>query len=269
MTIKTPRRGIAPRNRLATHFAMFAFASAAPAFAQNSGLELEEIIVTGTKREVAQQDLGMSVSTLTETQIKNSFITDLTAVTELAPNVNILQQNGFNAVGGGIRGTGFISILVTKDPSVGVTVDDFAFNHVQSQFVELFDVDQVEVFRGPAGTLFGKNTTGGAISISTKKPVIGEFFGDAEAQVGQYDNNDGDIYKLSLGLNVPLSDTMAARLAIIKDKTDGYYSNGKPALGDITCLACATPAQTAAISPAFHLSVTAKRLEARTFSQRS
>ena len=251
MTIKTPRRGIAPRNRLAAHFAMFAFASAAPAFAQNSGLELEEIIVTGTKREVAQQDLGMSVSTLTETQIKNSFITDLTALTELAPNVNILQQNGFNAVGGGIRGTGFISILVTKDPSVGVTVDDFAFNHVQSQFVELFDVDQVEVFRGPAGTLFGKNTTGGAIAISTKKPVIGEFFGDAEAQFGQYDNNDGDIYKLSLGLNVPLSDTMAARLAIIKDKTDGYYSNGKPALGDITCLACSTPAQTAAISPAF------------------
>jgi len=65
MTIKTPRRGLAPRNRLATHFAMFAFASAAPAFAQNSGLELEEIIVTGAKRVDDQQDLGMSVYTLT------------------------------------------------------------------------------------------------------------------------------------------------------------------------------------------------------------
>ena len=168
-----------------------------------SSLALEEIVVTGTKRAVAQQELGLSVSTLTETQIENSFITDVTAVTELAPNVNILQQNGFNAVGGGIRGTGFISILVTKDPSVGVTVDDFAFNHVQSQFVELFDVEQVEVFRGPAGTLFGKNTTGGAINITTKKPQLGEFFGEVDAQYGQYDSNDGDITKISLGLNIP------------------------------------------------------------------
>jgi len=55
-------------------------------------LDLEEVIVTGTKRAVAQQDLGMSVSTLTETQIKNSFVTDVTALTQLAPNVNILQK---------------------------------------------------------------------------------------------------------------------------------------------------------------------------------
>jgi iron complex outermembrane receptor protein len=191
-------------------------------------LDIEEVIVTGTKRAVAQQDLGMSVSTLTETQIKNSFVTDVTALTQLAPNVNILQQNGFNAVGGGIRGTGFISILVTKDPSVGVTVDDFAFNHVQSQFVEMFDVEQVEVFRGPAGTLFGKNTTGGAINITTKKPVMNDFFGDVDVQYGQFDSNDGNITKVTLGLNIPLiDDTLSARLAVIQDETDGYYTNGK------------------------------------------
>ena len=148
-------------KRLAMLAAISVTATGFEVYAQDQTPALEEIIVTGTKREVAQQDLGMSVSTLTENQIKNSFITDVTAVTQLAPNVNILQQNGFNAVGGGIRGTGFISILVTKDPSVGVTVDDFAFNHVQSQFVELFDVEQVEVFRGPAGTLFGQYYWGG------------------------------------------------------------------------------------------------------------
>jgi iron complex outermembrane receptor protein len=192
-------------------------------------LDLEEVIVTGTKRAISQQDLGMSVSTLTGTQIKNSFVTDITSLTQLAPNVNILQQNGFNAVGGGIRGTGFISILVTKDPSVGVTVDDFTFNHVQSQFVEMFDVEQVEVFRGPAGTLFGKNTTGGAINITTKKPVMNEFFGEVDVQYGQFDSNDGNVTKANLALNIPLiDDKLSARLAIIKDKTDGYYSNGKP-----------------------------------------
>ena len=253
MTTKTPL-GRFPARKMALSLAVAIASQALPALAQDddevtaSALALEEIVVTGTKRAVAQQELGLSVSTLTDTQIKNSFITDVTAVTELAPNVNILQQNGFNAVGGGIRGTGFISILVTKDPSVGVTVDDFAFNHVQSQFVELFDVDQVEVFRGPAGTLFGKNTTGGAINITTKKPQLGEFFGEVDAQYGQYDSNDGDITKISLGLNVPIGETLAARLAIIQDETDGYYSNGKPNLGDIVCLACAGDADaTAAI----------------------
>lgn len=238
-------------KRLAMLAAISFSATGFEVYAQDQTPALEEIIVTGTKREVAQQDLGMSVSTLTENQIKNSFITDVTAVTQLAPNVNILQQNGFNAVGGGIRGTGFISILVTKDPSVGVTVDDFAFNHVQSQFVELFDVEQVEVFRGPAGTLFGKNTTGGAINITTKKPVLGEFFGDVEAQYGQYDSNDGAVTKVSLGLNIPISDTLAARIAIINDKTDGYWTNGKPAAGDVVCLACTTPEQTAAIKSTY------------------
>lgn len=225
------------------------------ALAQNTGegnkLDLEEIIVTGTKRDVSQQDLGMSVSTITEQQIKNSFTTDVTSLTQLAPNVNILQQNGFNAVGGGIRGTGFISILVTKDPSVGVTVDDFAFNHVQSQFVELFDVQQIEVFRGPAGTLFGKNTTGGAINITTKKPVMGDLFGEVSAEYGQYESNDGDITKVNFALNVPLGDQFAARLAVIKDETDGFYTNGKPALGDITCLACTTQAEFDAISSSY------------------
>ena len=218
---------------------------------QPSKLQLEEILVTGTKRETAQQNLGMSVSTLTATQIRNSFTTDVTALTQLAPNVNILQQNGFNAVGGGIRGTGFISILVTKDPSVGVTVDDFAFNHVQSQFVELFDVEQIEVFRGPAGTLFGKNTTGGAINITTKRPQFGELFGEIGAEYGQYDSNDGDITKINFALNVPIGDTFAARLAVINDETDGYYTNGKPNLGEITCLACTTPEESEAIASNF------------------
>jgi iron complex outermembrane receptor protein len=218
---------------------------------QSSKLDLEEIVVTGTKREIGQQDLGMSVSTITDQQIRNSFSTDVTSLTQLAPNVNILQQNGFNAVGGGIRGTGFISILVTKDPSVGVTVDDFAFNHVQSQFVELFDVQQIEVFRGPAGTLFGKNTTGGAINITTKKPVMGELFGEVDAEFGQFESNDGDITKINLGLTVPIGDNFAARLALISDKSDGYYSNGKPALGTPTCLACTTPEESEAIASNF------------------
>ena len=119
MMTKTPFGRFTAR-KMALSLAVAIASQALPSLAQDddevtaSALALEEIVVTGTKRAVAQQELGLSVSTLTDTQIKNSFITDVTAVTELAPNVNILQQNGFNAVGGGIRGTGFISILVTN-----------------------------------------------------------------------------------------------------------------------------------------------------------
>jgi len=206
-------------------------------------LEIEEVTVTGTKRDASQQDLGVAITTLTAQQIERTFRTDVTALTQMAPNVTLTNNNGFNAVAGGIRGTGFISILVTKDPSVGVTVDEFAFNHVATQFIEMFDIEQVEIFRGPQGTLFGKNTTGGAIAFTTKKPVLGQFFGDVEGTYGQYDSNDGKIKKLNFALNVPLGDTAAMRLALIYDNADGYYTNDKPMGGTFLCFACDGPGQ--------------------------
>ena len=175
-------------------------------------LDIEEIIVTGTKRDVSQQDVPIAVSTLTAKQLDNTFRNDVFALGQLAPNVTLTPQNGFNAIAGGMRGTGFISILVTKDPSVGVVVDDFAFNHVQAQAIEMFDMEQVEIFRGPQGTLFGKNTTGGAIAFTTKKPVLGETTFDVEATYGQYASNDASIEKINAAINFPIGDTLAVRI---------------------------------------------------------
>ena len=101
--------------------------------ADEGRLAIEEIVVTGTKRAVAQQDLALSVSTITEKDLKNTFRNDVFSLGQLAPNVTLTSQTGFRAIAGGMRGTGFDSILVTKDASVGVVVDDFAFNHVQAQ----------------------------------------------------------------------------------------------------------------------------------------
>ena len=105
---------------------------------------LEEIIVHGTKRAVAQQDTPIAISTLTADAIAQTRGNDIRAVADLSPNVTLTQQTGFNALAGGIRGTGTISILTTQDPSVGLLVDEFALNHVQSQFVELFDLITVQ-----------------------------------------------------------------------------------------------------------------------------
>ncbi len=195
--------------------------------ADEGRLAIEEIVVTGTKRAIAQQDLALSVSTITEKEMKNTFRNDVFALGQLAPNVTLTSQTGFRAIAGGMRGTGFDSILVTKDASVGIAVDDFAFNHVQSQAVAMFDVEQIEMFRGPQGTLFGKNTTGGAINITTKKPVLGETFADLEVTYGFHDSNDGAIEKFNAAVNLPLGDKLAMRIAVISDYTDGFYTNSK------------------------------------------
>lgn len=204
--------------------------------AEEGRLDIEEIVVTGTKRDVAQQDLAIAVSTITEKQLKNTFRNDVFSLGSLAPNVTLTPQNGFNAIAGGMRGTGFISILVTKDPSVGVVVDDFAFSHVQTQAIEMFDLEQVEIFRGPQGTLFGKNTTGGSINFTTKKPVLGETFADLEITNGYYDSNDAEIRKVNAAVNIPLTDELAFRLSVISDEEEGYWTNSKPNGGDITAL---------------------------------
>lgn len=242
MKLDNPRRSPSSFKQLALPAAIALIGIAGSAMAQDGAggaAALEEVVVTGTKRDVSQQDLPIAVSTITASQLNKTFQNSVTELAQFAPNVTLTPQNGFNAIAGGMRGTGFISILVTKDPSVGITVDDFAFNHVQSQFVEVFDIAQVEIFRGPQGTLFGKNTTAGAISFTTIKPDVGgEVSGNVEVNFGRYASNDSDLNKFKFALNMPLTDTLAARFAVIKDYSDGYYSNTKPMGGTFTCFVC-------------------------------
>ena len=188
---------------------------------------LEEIIVTGTKRAVSQQDTPIAVSTITADQIAKTFGNDIRAIGDLSPNVNLTLQTGFNALAGGIRGTGTISILTTQDPSVGILIDEFALNHVQTQFVELFDLAQVEVYRGPQGTLFGKNSTGGVISITSKRPDLENFGGDIRVSTGGYDGGS-DNFKAQLGVDIPLIEgVLGLRFAGSLVDEEGFYTNDK------------------------------------------
>lgn len=188
---------------------------------------LEEIIVTGTKRDTSQQDTPIAISTITAEQINRTFGNDIRVIGDLSPNVTLTNQTGFNALAGGIRGTGTISILTTQDPSVGLLVDEFALNHVQSQFVELFDLEQVEIYRGPQGTLFGKNSTGGVITIRSKRPSLNEYGADVRVVGGRYDGG-ADTQKFQVGFDVPLiDDRLGFRVAASYTDEDGYYTNDK------------------------------------------
>jgi iron complex outermembrane receptor protein len=224
---------VSPRTLFTTLSIVFALSLGTPSssYAEEaeraSGGYLEEIIVTGTKRAASQQDTPIAISTITATQIAKTFGNDIRAIGDLSPNVNLTQQTGFNAVAGGIRGTGSISILTTQDPSVGILIDEFALNHVQTQFVELFDLEQVEVYRGPQGTLFGKNSTGGTIAITSKRPNLDEFGGTAKVTVGGYDGGS-DNYKGQLGIDVPLIEgKLGFRFAGSITDEEGFYTNDK------------------------------------------
>lgn len=217
---------------------MLVFALCVPqaVLAQEDRGTIEEIIVTGTKRDESAQDVPIALTAVSEEMLQGQFRTDVAALGEMTPGLALGQTAGFRAIAGGIRGTGQNSILVTQDSSVVILVDEFGLANVQSQFVEMFDIDRVEIYRGPQGTLFGKSATGGAISITSKRPVMNEYFADVEVQYGQFNGSDGpksDIEKYRFALNVPIiDDTLSVRLAAIWDEDEGYYTNDK-ATGDI------------------------------------
>lgn len=191
---------------------------------------LEEIVVTGTMREQRSQDVPIAISAISEEQLQRTYRTDVLAVAELAPGVTMGQQSGFRAVAGGIRGTGQNGILVTQDSSVVIVLDEFYLSNVQTQFVELFDIEQVEVYRGPQGTLFGKSATGGAIFIRTKRPELDELGADFEVQTGRFVGGsvNSDIFKLRSAINVPLiEDQLALRFTALYDYDEGFYRNSK------------------------------------------
>ena len=187
---------------------------------------LEEIVVTGTKRDEAAQDVPIAISAISETALQSAHVNDVRALQNLAPGLVLSNPAGFNATGGGMRGTGTNIILVTQDAPVSFLMDEFALSHVTSQFVSLFDTQQVEVYRGPQGTLFGKNTTGGVISITSKKPVLGEYGAETQLSYGQYEGS-ASARSVSAAVNVPIGETLAMRIAAIYDQDDGFYTDDK------------------------------------------
>src|SRR4026207_302381 len=147
---------IRPGNRLlaaavaltlttAVHAADQAEVQAEVADASSGGLE--EIVVTGTNRDEAAQDVPIAISAISETALQSAHVNDVRALQNLAPGLVLSNPAGFNATGGGMRGTGTNIILVTQDAPVSFLMDEFALSHVTSQFVSLFDTQQVEVYR--------------------------------------------------------------------------------------------------------------------------
>jgi iron complex outermembrane receptor protein len=182
---------------------------------------LDEIVTTARRREESIQKIPLSATPLSEQGLDERNARRLDEIAPFVPNLQFGPGGGAqNSVRLRIRGIGNEDPIATRDPGVGVYVDGIYLARSQGPLLGLADVERVEVLRGPQGTLFGRNTIGGAIHVITRKPVD-ELTGSASVRVGRF-----DLLETRASLNVPLvSETAAARVAFQSVDRDGYSRN--------------------------------------------
>ncbi len=184
--------------------------------------QLDEVTVTARRRAESIQDVPVAVSAFGEEQIKDLQASTVEGLQGAVPNMNIAQGRGSaNSVNVFIRGIGQPDALQTFDPGVGMYVDDVYYSRINGALFSLFDIQQLEVLRGPQGTLYGKNSTGGAIKLTTKNPFDNEG-GAVEVTAGDYGRLEGRFY-----VSGKLSDTIAASIAGAKITNDGYVKDAE------------------------------------------
>jgi iron complex outermembrane recepter protein len=182
---------------------------------------LSEIVVTARKREEKLQDVPVSVTALTADTLEKSHITNVTELGSQVPNVNISNFANFQFnVAAVIRGIGTLDFEPSSDPAVAMFVDGVYQASTNGSAIDFFDLESVQVLRGPQGTLFGRNATAGAILIATKRPT-GDFGVRGQITVGNYDR-----VELRGSVEAPIIDgVLAGKLSVLKSDRDGYYTN--------------------------------------------
>lgn len=182
---------------------------------------IEEIIVTGQKKEERIQDVPIAISAFSMDQLDNQKIEGGFDLLKAIPNVTFSKSN-FSGYNFQIRGIGTQAISATTDPGVAVSFNNttLIINRLFEQ--EYLDIERVEVLRGPQGTLYGRNATAGVVNVISAKPEMGVYSGEMKLETGNY-----GAQRFRGHVNVPLGDdnTLAARMAFAMTKREGYGTN--------------------------------------------
>lgn len=190
------------------------------ASAQEGAGALEEVMVTARRRTESLQDVPVSVTTFSGSDIENIGITDVSHISELTPNLVIQPNTGGNdGVLVCMRGLCRTDFTITEDPMVGIYVDGVYVGKSIGSLFDVTELERVEVLRGPQGTLYGKNTLGGAVLLHTRKPS-GEWGGTATLTGGNYDRVDARGF-----LEFPITDDLAGSLSYLYKSRDPYVEN--------------------------------------------
>jgi len=211
--------------------AIFGLALAAligtPAYAQEAASEeaaqeggLNVIVVTAQRREESVQDIPIAISAFSAEELETRGVSNALEVTQFVPNLVGLNNTGLGTANSYyLRGIGNTESIATFDPPIGTYVDDIYMSRQNANNLSFFDIDRLEVLRGPQGTLFGRNTTGGAINVILKEPGD-EFAGYVEAGYGSYER-----YLVRASVDVPLADSFAVKVSGYFQDDEGYAQN--------------------------------------------
>ncbi len=202
-----------------SRFGLLALAAVGPAFAQNPGTDgsanlIEEVVVTAQRREESLQDVPLSIVALGSETLRNNDVTEASRLEQLVPGLR-LGRSGADPRPA-IRGIYTESIQGNADPRVGFYIDEIYQSRTSQTSVPFVDLERVEVQKGPQGTLYGRNSFGGNIAISTAKPND-KMEGGVSVSLGSYSRVTVDGF-----VNLPISESVAARFAAYAEKRDGF-----------------------------------------------
>ncbi|WP_232332810.1 TonB-dependent receptor [Novosphingobium aquimarinum] len=206
--------------------AVVVLADCAPAMAQAASAGVTDapmdIVVTAERRETTVQQTPISIGVFDGEDLIKRDVTTLEALSRVAPDISFTQADGQPIIA--IRGISSQNTGAVGDPAIAVSTDGFYLNRPYALTASFYDLERIEVLRGPQGTLNGRNANGGAINILTVRPQS-EFGGFATAQYGNY-----NAVGIQGALNVPLSDTAKARVSFLS-RTHDFYRDTPPQEG--------------------------------------
>ena len=183
---------------------------------------IEEVVVTARRREEGLQSAPIAISAYTGDSLDYRGVTRLDQIAKFAPGLTLENNPSFGGASNSaaiyLRGIGQKEFLPTTEPGVGLYVDGVYVARSVGAILDIVDVERIEVLRGPQGTLFGRNTIGGAISVVTRQPEIG---GDVQGSIGASIGDDSLLH-LNASVEGTLSDTAAARVSVASFNQDGY-----------------------------------------------
>src|SRR4051812_5627838 len=202
-----------------------ALSGAAHAQEAASSSALEEVVVTAERREVNLQDVPASATVMTANTLAAQGIDNVIDLQQAAPSVSINTYNRSTFIN--IRGVGIAQSAPTSNPGVAYYIDGMFIPHEQFIAQSFYDIDTIEVLRGPQGTLTGQNSTGGAIYVRTPAPDFSKLSGYVDQTAANY-----DWQRTVAAVNVPLGEKLAIRVAGAFDERGSYTDNIGPSASD-------------------------------------
>jgi iron complex outermembrane recepter protein len=209
--------------------------------------EIEEVLITSQKRAegLSVQEVPIAVTAVNEALIARTYAVDLSDVGRLAPGAMLAPSSTFASFPNFfVRGIGISGSTRSLDPAVGIFVDGMYLGYPVGTVVDVFDRESIEVLRGPQGTIFGRNVTGGAVNVRTRRPND-EFGIRAELLAGNYNRLDA-----SFSIEGPLlKDKIAAKVAVMSRNRDGYWDDNNGGSVNLAINPAGLPASSTGTKP--------------------